>query len=77
MLEELTEMMKILQFRCYIKFRMRLHKLMFKNLITMTIFSIVVICFKGSEEEGGIPLYQCYDFIDTGVNLKVRGLTRT
>ena len=44
----------------------------------MTIFSIAVICFKGSEEEGGITLYatirslqkvpvvrsNTYDFID-------------
>ena len=31
MLKELTEMIKILQFRCYFKFRMSLHKLICKN----------------------------------------------
>ena len=27
----------------------------------MTIFGIAIICFKESNEEGGIALYQCYD----------------
>ena len=31
MMKELTEMIKILQFRCYFKFRMSLHKLTCKN----------------------------------------------
>ena len=61
MLKELIEMIGILQFRCYVKFGMGLHKLMCKNQTTVTIFSIAVICFKGSEEEGSIALYQCYD----------------
>ena len=60
-LKELIEIIKILQFRCYFKFGMGLHKLACTNLTTMTIFSIAVICFKGSEEEGGIALYQCHD----------------
>ena len=63
MLKELTEMTKILQFRCYFKFRTSLHKLMCKNSATMTILSIAVICFKGSEKESGIALYQCHDYI--------------
>ena len=61
MLKELTEMTKILQFLCYFKFRMSLHKLMCKNETIMTIFSIAVICFKGSGKESGIALYQCHD----------------
>ena len=61
MLKELIEMTEILQFRCYFKFGMGLYKFMCKNLTTMTIFSVTVMCFKGSEEEGGTALYQCYD----------------
>ena len=61
MLKELIEMIEILQFQRYFKFGMGSHKLMRTNQTTMTIFSIAVIYFKGSEEEGGIALYQCYD----------------
>ena len=47
MLKELIEMTGIMQFRYYFKFfRMGLYKLMCKNQTTMTIFSIMVICFK-------------------------------
>ena len=55
--EVLIEMIEILQIRCYFKFGMGFHKLMCKNLTTMTIFSVAVICFKGNEEEGGTVLY--------------------
>ena len=63
MLKELNEieMIKILQFRCYLKFGMGLHNLMCKNETAITIFTVAVICFKGSEEESGIALYKCYD----------------
>ena len=37
--------------------RMGLYKLMCKNWTAVTIFSITVICFKGSEEESGTALY--------------------
>ena len=57
MMKELIEMIESLQFRCYFKFGMALYKLMCKNQTTVTIFSITVICFKGSEEEGGTALY--------------------
>ena len=40
--------------------QMGLYKLMCKNWTTVTIFSITVICFKGSEEEGATALYS-YD----------------
>ena len=55
---ELIEMIESLQFRCYFKFGMGLYKLMCKNYTSVTIFSITVICFKGSEEEGGTALYR-------------------
>ena len=67
-LKELIEMITILQFRCYFNFRMSLHKLMCTKLTTMTIFSIAVICFKGSEEEGSIVL--CY------INATIRSLQK-
>ena len=57
MMKELIEMIESLQFRCYLKFGMGLYKLMCKNQTTVTIFSITVICFKESEEEGGTALY--------------------
>ena len=57
MMKELIEMIESLQFRCHFKFGMGVYKLMCKNLTTVTIFSIAVICFKGSEEEGGTAVY--------------------
>ena len=52
MLKELTETIKILQFRSYFKFRMSLHKLICKNYTTETFISVAIICFNGSEKEG-------------------------
>ena len=56
-MKELIEMIESLQFRCYFKFGTGLYKLMCKNWTAVTIFSITVSCFKGSEEEGGTALY--------------------
>ena len=58
MLKEFIEMIGILQFRCYFKFGMGLHKLMCRKSNYYDNFSIAVICFKGSKE---VALYQRYD----------------
>ena len=60
-LKESIEMTEILQFRCYFKFGIGLCKLMCTNQTTVTIFSVAVIYFKGSDEKGGTELYQCYN----------------
>ena len=63
MLKELTEIIKILLFRYYFKFRMNLKKLICKNETTEAFLSVAVICFNESEEKGDIAqcIYQWYD----------------
>ena len=54
MLKELIEMIEILQFRCYFKLGMSLHKLM------CAVLQFLILLLFASREARKIALYQCY-----------------